>query len=365
MLIPKTGPKEIPFRSLPSFFLTNENHSFSSGTDSKANATIPHITIITLPILRILLIRQIKDDHTVWLSSSLTILELRRKINGAIKCQASIVVDIRIQNLEISRRVDDSRIAGLHEVVDDNDVLLVGCDLRIVCADVREYGVRIIETLGGREVADVELDDVGVERKGEICVFTILSNININSSFFDLRLKIEKQLNSACAAINILAEWVDDPGLAETDCCCDGGLFLVAWDELYVVDAGCVNDGDCAEDFHGCHVPEPEGVGVLDGGAGFQESVGDNEIRAQHDVLLGVEAEAVGTELAGSTARGISGVGKTVEVRRILADDVVVGIGFDETARRRTIGKAHIGNHESTTPSCGLLVLSRLDTYRK
>lgn len=49
--------------------------------------------------------------------------------------------------------------------------------------------------------------------------------------------EIVEQLRNALFTICIGAEGVDNPDLAEVDCCCEGGRLGVPGDELHVLDA--------------------------------------------------------------------------------------------------------------------------------
>jgi hypothetical protein len=100
--------------------------------------------------------------------------KLLLEINSPIKMQTSIRIDINIQRLEICRRIDETNIASLDEVVCDDDVLLVGRDLDVVGTDGGLDCGGVIETLDITEVGDVERSDVvvGCEGKvGEAAVF--------------------------------------------------------------------------------------------------------------------------------------------------------------------------------------------------
>ena len=120
--------------------------------------------------------------------------------------------------------------------------------------------------------------------------------------------------------------------MAQSYCSGDGGGFVVAGDELYVVDTGTlimldflffdtecdfyISDMDRVEDFLGRHVPDTQVVCVLDGFAWLQERFWNHEVGADHDVLLGKEVETVGTELFCSW---VAGVGQGGEVLGIFA----------------------------------------------
>lgn len=77
------------------------------------------------------------------------------EVNRPVEAQATIIIQVDVQCLEISWSVDQSDLAGLHEVIRDDDMLLVRCHLDIVRADSGLILVRVIETLDVVEVADV------------------------------------------------------------------------------------------------------------------------------------------------------------------------------------------------------------------
>lgn len=83
-----------------------------------------------------------------------------RKVDASVEVQRSIRIDINIQRLEVGRGVDETDLAGLHEIVRDDDVLLVRSNLDVVGTDGGLNGVRVIEALGVVEVGDVERGDV-------------------------------------------------------------------------------------------------------------------------------------------------------------------------------------------------------------
>lgn len=103
--------------------------------------------------------------------------ELLHKINGPVEMQTSIGIDINIQRPIISGSVDQANIAGLHEVIGDNDVFLVRSDLDVVRPDGWLNSVGIIEAFDVVEITDVERGDMVVCREGEVSIFTILCDV--------------------------------------------------------------------------------------------------------------------------------------------------------------------------------------------
>ena len=94
------------------------------------------------------------------LSTTPALRKDRVKVNRAVEVQASVGVDIDVESFEISRCIDEADVAGLHEVVGDDDVFLVGGDFDVVGAEGRLDLIGVVETLDVGEVRDVEGCDV-------------------------------------------------------------------------------------------------------------------------------------------------------------------------------------------------------------
>lgn len=88
--------------------------------------------------------------------------------------QAPIGININIKCLEISRCVDQSDISGLHEIIGDNDVFLVGGDFDVVGSDCGLDFVGVVEALDVVKVGDVEGCDVVCCCEGEVGEFSVL-----------------------------------------------------------------------------------------------------------------------------------------------------------------------------------------------
>lgn len=82
------------------------------------------------------------------------------KINGAIKAQTPIRIDINIQSLEICWGINESDISSLDKVIGDDDVFLIGGHFDVVGADGGLDFVGVVEAFDIIEVADVEGGDV-------------------------------------------------------------------------------------------------------------------------------------------------------------------------------------------------------------
>lgn len=61
-----------------------------------------------------------------------TVVELAWKINGPVEAEGTIIEDIDIESLVITRSVEDANLAGLDKVVGDDEVLLVWSELEVV-----------------------------------------------------------------------------------------------------------------------------------------------------------------------------------------------------------------------------------------
>ena len=122
---------------------------------------------ISLDPLGVVRIRKVKDGRGVRLGTT-SVLEVIGKVDGPVEAQAAVIQNVDVQGLEIGGGVDQSNVAGLQEVVGDDDVLLIRCDLDEVRADRRLVHVRIIQTLRVAGVGDVEGGDVVTSRVGDL-----------------------------------------------------------------------------------------------------------------------------------------------------------------------------------------------------
>lgn len=109
--------------------------------------------------------------------STTAILELLAEINRPVEVQAAIVVEVDIQCLEVSRRVDNSNVSGLDKVVGDDKMPLVRRDLDIVRANGGLVLVWVIQALDVVQVANVEGSNVVGSGQGEVEETAILGDI--------------------------------------------------------------------------------------------------------------------------------------------------------------------------------------------
>ena len=99
------------------------------------------------------------------------------EVNGPVEVQTAILVEINVQRLEVSRRVNDTDVAGLHKIVGDDDMLLVRRDLDVVGTDGGLLLIGVIQTLDVVQVADVKSSDMICGGQGEIDETAVLGDI--------------------------------------------------------------------------------------------------------------------------------------------------------------------------------------------
>ena len=113
-------------------------------------------------------------------TAKLTFGELLRETYGASKLKASIWIDVCVVNLIIGWRIDDADLACLQEVIDDDDMLLVGSNLNEVRSNCWVHRGRIIETLRVVDVRNVELGDMVAGGSGKVGEFAVFGDIREN-----------------------------------------------------------------------------------------------------------------------------------------------------------------------------------------
>ena len=99
------------------------------------------------------------------------------EVDGSVEGQASILLEVNVKSLEVSRGVYDADITSLDKVVGNNEVFLVGGDLDIVGSNGRLVLIGVIETLDVIQVADIESGDVVGSGQGSIEVFSVLADV--------------------------------------------------------------------------------------------------------------------------------------------------------------------------------------------
>ena len=89
-----------------------------------------------------------------------TVGEFPSEVDGTVEAERAIVVDVNVQRLEVCGSVDDTDVAGLHEVVGDDDVLLIGSDLDVVGSNGGLIFIGVVEALDVVQVRNIEGSNV-------------------------------------------------------------------------------------------------------------------------------------------------------------------------------------------------------------
>jgi hypothetical protein len=100
----------------------------------------------SLVVDRILRISKVEDNRRVRLRAT-TVCEFPIEVDRAVEAKRAILVDVNVQRLEVGRSVDDTDVAGLHEVIGDDDVLLIGSDFDVVGSDGGLILIGVIKAL--------------------------------------------------------------------------------------------------------------------------------------------------------------------------------------------------------------------------
>lgn len=109
--------------------------------------------------------------------STTTVLKLLAKVDSTVEVQATVIVDIDVQRLEVGRSVDNTDLASLDKVVGDNEVLLVRSDLDVVRAHSGLVVVGVIQTLDVAQVADIEGGNVVGGGESQVEEAAILADV--------------------------------------------------------------------------------------------------------------------------------------------------------------------------------------------
>lgn len=121
-------------------------------------------------------VREIIHDTGVWLSTA-AVREFSWEIDGAVKVETTIVVDVDVEGLERAGGIDQSNLTSLDEVVCHNEMLLVWCHFDVVWTEGWLIFIRVIKTLDVVEIGQVQGRDMVGGGKGEVSEASVSSNI--------------------------------------------------------------------------------------------------------------------------------------------------------------------------------------------
>jgi len=116
--------------------------------------------------------------------STSALSKLLLEINGAIKMQASISIDINIQRLKVSRGVDQTDITCLNKIIRNDDMFPIQGNFNVMRTNGRLNGIGIIETLDIVEVGDVEGSYAIIGCNGEVGKFAVLADVGAGNVQF-------------------------------------------------------------------------------------------------------------------------------------------------------------------------------------
>jgi hypothetical protein len=109
--------------------------------------------------------------------STATVRELLAEVDSPVEVQATIIIDINVQRLEVSRGIDDADLAGLNKVIGDYQMLLVRSDLDVVGTHGGLVLVGVIQALDIVQIGDVQGGDVVGGCKGQVEETTVLTDV--------------------------------------------------------------------------------------------------------------------------------------------------------------------------------------------
>jgi len=103
--------------------------------------------------------------------------ELLAEIDSSVERQATVLIEIDVQGLEVSWSVDDTNFSGLHEIVGNNNMLLVGSNLDIVRADSWLILIRVIKTFDIVQVTDIQSSNVVGSGQSQVDEAAVLGDV--------------------------------------------------------------------------------------------------------------------------------------------------------------------------------------------
>lgn len=109
--------------------------------------------------------------------SASAIGELLAEIDSSVERQATVLVEIDVQGLEVSWSVDDTNFSSLHEIVGNNHMLLVGSNLDIVRADSGLILIRVIKTLDIVQITNIQSSDVVGSGQSKVDEAAVLGDV--------------------------------------------------------------------------------------------------------------------------------------------------------------------------------------------
>ena len=111
-----------------------------------------------------------------------------------------------------------------------------------------------------------------------------------------------------------------------------------------------IRDGESAENLSRVQIPETQCIGAADSETWLQDSNRLDKVRSQNELLLPIDTESVRRELL------FKDVESAFHILGPFVNDVKVGISLDETTRRGTNSRAHVGDEKSTIGLCPNLI---------
>ena len=120
------------------------------------------------------------------------------------------------------------------------------------------------------------------QRQGEVGAVAVVGDVGVDGEVVACaRAKVGEQFGDALLTLRVLAEWVNDLDLAGSDSGHESGRFIVAWDELNVLNTGIVGDGYRVNNPTRGEFPDAECIRFLDAvdRRCFEDGKWDNKVR--------------------------------------------------------------------------------------
>lgn len=229
-----------------------------------------------------------------------TVGELLSEVDGAVEAERAVIVNVNVQRLEVCGSIDDTDVTSLHEVIRDDDVLLVGGDLDVVRTNGGLILIGVVKALDVVQVGDIEGSDVvgGGESdckclsvsqivgagdiKLTVCELAVRSDVRVDGhGVTSFGTQVVEELGFAEFAIGILPERIDDPDLAQVNSSGNSSRLLVSWDELDVLNATTIGNSNGVGDSTIRKPPETKSVGSLDTKGRLENGDGNDKVRGK------------------------------------------------------------------------------------